>query len=271
MVLDFDRLNEISEQRRAAFTEAKPYPYTVIDDFLPVDLAEQVMEEFSQTADGWNHYHHYNEKKLALTDINLMGPATQKLFRALQSDALVEFMTRLTGVEGLISDPEMDGAGMHQIKRGGFLNVHSDFRSHTKNRYWSRQINLLIYFNKNWDESWGGNLELWDKDMTGCVESIAPVFNRCVIFRTIDNSFHGHPEPLTCPPDEKRKSIALYLFRKEDKACRLEPTNYQPRPQDSLKERILIGVDRGLVRVYSFAKRYAKLKDGIVDRILRHF
>ena len=47
---------------------------------------------------------------------------------------------------------------------GGFLNVHTDFLSHTRRHDWSRQINLLLYFNEGWQSSWNGNLELWDAD-----------------------------------------------------------------------------------------------------------
>jgi len=32
--------------------------------------------------------------------------------------------------------------------REGFLNLHVDFLSHTKNRHWSRQVNLLLYLNQ---------------------------------------------------------------------------------------------------------------------------
>ena len=33
-----------------------------------------------------------------------------------------------------------------------------------------------------------------------------------VIFSTNDFSNHGHPDPVTCPPNQSRKSIALYYF-----------------------------------------------------------
>ena len=32
------------------------------------------------------------------------------------------------------------------------------------------------------------------------------------LFSTTDFSYHGLPNPLTCPPDRSRKSIALYYF-----------------------------------------------------------
>ena len=61
-------------------------------------------------------------------------------------------------------DPKLDGGGLHQIFKGGYLNVHTDFSSHTNKPNWTRVLNILIYLNKNWKESYKGNLELWSKD-----------------------------------------------------------------------------------------------------------
>ena len=69
-----------------------------------------------------------------------------------------------------------------------------------------------MYLNRDWEESYGGHLELWNKEMTNCEKKILPSFNTMVIFSTTDFSNHGHPEPLNCPKQISRKSIALYYF-----------------------------------------------------------
>lgn len=270
-VLDYERLDAVAQELRPKFGSAKPFPHVVVDDLLPPDAAEAVHAEFAETQDGWNHYHHYNERKLALQDYEQMRPHTRALFEELNGERFVRFIERLTGIRELISDPDLDGAGMHLIRPGGYLNVHTDFLSHTKNRHWSRQINLLLYFNKDWKEEWNGNLELWDADMTHCVQSILPAFNRCVIFHTREKSFHGHPHKLACPPNEARKSIALYYFRDEGKTQDLTPTNYRALPGDPFYKKWLVAADRGLLRFYSFAKRYTKVSDETVNRFLRRF
>ena len=47
-----------------------------------------------------------------------------------------------------------------------------------------RRLNVLIYLNTEWDEAWGGHLELWEAERKTCVKRIAPIFNRAVIFDT---------------------------------------------------------------------------------------
>lgn len=269
--LDLVKLAEIARTRRDQFMNADPYPHIVIDDFLPIEIAEKAAAEFDNAVEGWNHYYHYNEKKLALTDVTKMGPTIQRIFEGLQSRPFIDLIEKLSGIDALIADPDLDGAGMHVSRRGGFLNVHTDFLTHTSNRSWSRQINVIIFFNKDWDEAWGGALELWDAEMTHALVKIPPIFNRCVIFNTRPKSFHGHPHPMTCPTDRERRSIAHYLFRDEGAPLELRPTNYRALPTDSGTKRVLIAVDRGMVRAYSTLKRYLKLKDGMADRILKRF
>lgn len=270
-MLDFEKLDRIVRDGAASFAAAEPYPHIVIDDFLPAETAEKVWSEFADTSDGWKHYYHYNEKKLALTDTAKMGPNTRLLFDALMSKPFVKFVGELTGIEDLISDPSLDGAGMHQIMPGGFLNVHTDFLSHTKNRHWSRQVNLLIYFNKDWRREWMGDLELWEADMSRCVESVAPVFNRCVMFHTRRRSYHGHPHKLSCPPGESRKSIALYYFRDEGSTRHLTPTDYRPLPEDPAMKKALVAADRNALKLYSLIKRYTGVTDNTLSRFLKRF
>src|SRR5205823_2914431 len=143
----------------------------------------------------------------------------------------VRALDRLVGIEGLLADPELDGGGLQQTLPGGFLNVHTDFLAHSKRRTWSRQVNLLLFLNKEWEESHRGWLEFWDPRVTRCVRQIEPIFNRCVVFRTSATSFHGVPAGVACPEGDSRKSIALYYFRDEGKTCPLRPTRYVPLPK----------------------------------------
>jgi hypothetical protein len=268
-ILDFDRLDRVAQEHREGFANAKPFPHVVLDDFLPAGVAEGLLQDFRDKQDGWKHYHHYNERKSAITDLDDMAPHTRRVFEALQSQRTIDFIARLTGIDGLVSDPELEGAGMHRVLPGGHLNIHTDFLTHTKRRSWSRHINLLLYLNKDWKEEWNGNLELWDGDLEHCVQSVAPAFNRCVIFNTLEKSYHGHPHKLCCPPGQNRKSLLLYYYRDEGHELKLSSTNYRPLPKDSWLRRWMIAGDRVLLRVYTLVKGHTKISDKLMDRILR--
>ncbi|MFM8411426.1 MAG: 2OG-Fe(II) oxygenase, partial [Alphaproteobacteria bacterium] len=108
-------------------------------------------------------------------------------------------------------DPWFDGGGLHETLPGGFLDVHADFNFHGA-WFLDRRLNVLVYLNHGWREEWGGCLELWDRDLSRCVKKVVPAFNRTVIFATDDTSFHGHPEPVRCPPGTTRKSVAMYYY-----------------------------------------------------------
>jgi hypothetical protein len=107
--------------------------------------------------------------------------------------------------------------------------------------------------------------------MEKMILEVPPLFNRCVIFHTAPESYHGHPTPLTCPNDMSRKSLALYYFRDEGTPQRLKPTHYRARPDEPFWKHGLVAVDRAALRAYSFLKRYAGLGDNTIQRILKRF
>ena len=269
--IDLPRLRALAARERDAFARADPFPHTVIDDFLDPGVAAAMAQEFEADRPGWVFLHHVNERKLILNETAHMGAACRAAVTALQSHAFVATLDMLTGTGGLVADPTLDGGGLAITHPGGFLNVHADFLAHSKVRTWSRQVNLILFLNDGWQESWGGWLELWDRDVSHCVRRILPVFNRCVIFRTSATSFHGVPGGVQSPPDVSRKSLALYYFRDEGAVCALSPTRYVPLPGDGPLRRAAIRADRFLLQAYAYLKRYTPIGDRLVSRILKHF
>jgi len=268
-VLDLASFTERMRASRESFAAATPFPHLSLDGFLPEATADALVAEFGDGSIAWRHLHHVNEWKQVFGDRSRMGPVASRVVDELQSPPFLRALEELTGVEGLTPDPDLDGAGLQQTGPGGHLNVHADALAHTKRRSWSRQLNLILFLNRDWDDAYCGWLELWDANVERCVQRIAPTFNRCVLFRTSAISFHGVPEGVACPPGRTRKSLALYYFRDEGRVLRLEPTRYRPRPADSVARRALIHADRGLVALYSLLKRYTPLDDARASRLLR--
>jgi hypothetical protein len=207
-------LSKIGEGLNAAYTENKPWPHIVIDDFIDPDCLEQVREEAAAVDRGRRYAKFLDRKtdhnKFAFTP-DVVGQETSRLVNFLNSGAFVSYLETMTGISGLLPDPSYFGGGLHKIQTGGFLEVHSDF-NHLKRYNLERRLNLLLYLNKNWAPSYNGDLELWDRPTMKRVASVAPIFNRCVVFSTTKESLHGHPTPLATPPDVDRMSIALYYY-----------------------------------------------------------
>lgn len=223
----------LGQERHADFRDAEPFPHILLDNFLPEEILRSIIASFdSLESEHWRRFDHTNSVKRGCPDEGVMPTPLRTLFRQLNSAPFLLFLQALSGIEGLVGDPHLVGGGLHEIERGGFLKIHADFNFHKK-LHLSRRLNVLIYLNEDWHEEYGGHLELWDREMQSCVRRILPVSNRCVVFATDDESYHGHPEPLTCPPDRVRKSIATYYYTSPASKDRLivpHATLYQRRP-----------------------------------------
>lgn len=207
-----DELKALGKELKNQYINAEPFPNIYFDNFFIPEMLKEVLEEFPDlTKKADIKFNDHNEIKLASKGEYRFGERTKEFMHYLNSQPFLEFLTELTGIENLIPDPSFDGGGCHQIQPGGLLKIHADFNKHPKTKL-DRRLNVLVYLNEDWDESYGGHFELWDKEMKGAVKKILPYFNRMAMFSTTSDSYHGHPNKLTCPPDRTRKSLALYYY-----------------------------------------------------------
>jgi hypothetical protein len=243
-LIDYDSLETDLEGKVERYQSSQPFPHIVLDDVLTGDVFKKAVAEFPDIRDeSWKGYLHVNETKYSNAQ-----PET-------------------CGIEGLIPDWSMDGGGLHQTLRGGHLNIHADFTTHHVHANWARRVNILLYLNEEWRDEWGGKLELWDKDMTACQARVTPAGNRMLIFTTSHDSFHGHPDGLTCPEDIARRSMALYYFTVEDKPIR-RSTNYQARPEEGWLKKAAITADRTALDLYDRAKRRLGISDESIQGLM---
>jgi Rps23 Pro-64 3,4-dihydroxylase Tpa1-like proline 4-hydroxylase len=202
----------LAGEHRERYAQARPFPHAVIDGVFAEDVLDAILNEFpSADREEWLQFESDNERKLASNQDASMGETTRQLLAELNSAAFIDFLEELTGISGLVPDPHLEGGGLHQIERGGHLNIHIDFNRHPRTRL-DRRLNVLVYLNRDWDPAWGGALELWSSDMRRREARVDPLFNRMVVFSTTEFSYHGHPEPLACPEDRNRRSLALYYY-----------------------------------------------------------
>ena len=234
--LDAAEARRAGEALSATYCFAEPFPHIAVDNFLPEAVARSALDHFPREALRsdmvFDHGYAGLHKRQILPDD--CDAEARQLFHFFNSRPMLEFLEGLTTIQGLISDPYYIGGGFHETGRGGKLGIHADFRINEQ-LHLHRRINVIVYLNENWKPEYGGELELWDRDMKAKRLSVAPLFNRCVIFNTDADSYHGHPDPLQTPEGVLRRSIALYYYTASKEIYKEVPsisTIYHARPGD---------------------------------------
>ncbi|ANW95585.1 hypothetical protein AXE80_04530 [Wenyingzhuangia fucanilytica] len=240
---EYADLEQTVDRFREEYKNAWPYPSISFKNFFNPEFLDKVLSDFPDLSEGSHlKMKHENSDKLASSGVERFGPYVTEFVNFLNSEPFLIFLKKLASIErDLINDPYFYGGGLHQIKKGGYLRIHADFNVHDS-LLLDRRLNLLVYLNKEWKEEYGGHFELWDDKMEKCQKKILPEFNTLALFSTTSTSYHGHPDPLNCPEDMSRKSLALYYYtngRPEEEVLEgLEKhsTLYQKREIDKKNE-----------------------------------
>jgi len=213
------RVRDNASDLAARFAQAQPFRHVVIDDFLARDFADALLQEFPAFEKGNNLGDDGKPgNKSTFERIQNLGAAYRSLDQLIQGEDFLRLVGHITGIEDLLYDPFYLGGGTHENRQGQSLHPHVDFNYHPSEG-WHRRLNLIVYLNRDWDEAWGGNLELYRDPYAdpGPAHRVAPQFNRCVIFETTENSWHAF-DRIQLPESEAartRKSIALYFYSRE--------------------------------------------------------
>jgi Rps23 Pro-64 3,4-dihydroxylase Tpa1-like proline 4-hydroxylase len=237
-LLPLQKMEEKVEAWAIEYQANRPYPHIGIDNFFDETVIQDLTLDYPAPSHAsWQRASfdpQHEEAKLSLDRLEEFPSSIRNFVETLNSPIFLRFLERLVGIDGLIPDPYLTGGGLHMTPRGGRLGIHADFNFHKKLRL-DRRLNLLLYLNHNWSPEWGGEFELWDKDVKTKVKSYLPIANRLVVFSTTDISFHGHPDPINCPKGQYRRSIALYYYsngRPTEEQSETHSTVFKARPDD---------------------------------------
>lgn len=225
------------DELRQSWQHAEPFRHLVIDGFFEPSICRRLLDNFPQFEDR----HALNEfgdvgGKAVVEDLGGVSPDYARLNEYLRSESFLAEISRLTGIDDLLPDPEHYGGGTHENRHGQELDPHVDY-NYIHGGKLHRRLNLIVYLNEEWSDEWGGSLELhsdpWEPD-TDRIRLVTPLFNRAVIFETNEHSWHGFRK-IALPADKQhlsRKSIAIYLYtrtRPEDEVAPPHGTFYVQR------------------------------------------
>ena len=174
---NFKELENFAKSKNKEYINSSPFPHIVIDNFFNENMLNDILSEFPKNLDniGYQYKTKVEQKKFTLNDSKLLRENTNNFINFLNSQIFLDFLQTLTGIdERLQSDPYLQGGGLHELRNDGYLNIHADFNLHPTLKL-DRRLNILIYLNKNWEDEFGGNLQLWNEDMTKCEKKIIPI------------------------------------------------------------------------------------------------
>jgi hypothetical protein len=270
------RLHSEKEALGSTFREAKPFPHVVISDFFARDVAQRLLDDFPSFEDRYATGETGEVgRKAARRNVRDISDAYREVDDFIQTSEFLNFMSEMTGIPDLMYDAEYHGGGTHENVNGASLYTHVDFNYHPKG--WHRRLNLIVYLTPEWQEEWGGNLELhsnpWDP-WTDEVETVPAEFNHAIVFETSEHSWHGFPE-IRLPEDRRhltRKSFAIYLYthdRPAEQTAAQHSTIYVPfgMPDDIGPGTVLTEEQNKLLH-----KRVGEFRDMLklqYDRLLR--
>jgi len=230
------RIEELALQ----FSAAQPFRHVVIDPFLDPQFCQELIAQFPpfEAGDARNERGEQAGKSVIAAVARLGRPYNR--FDSLMRDSeFLSLIGRITGVPNLLYDEDYVGGGTHENRDGQELDSHVDFNFHPLG--WHRRLNLIVFLNREWEEAWGGCLELLrepsadsgDARKDAC-KIIVPLANRAVVFETTESSWHGF-RVIRTPPGRgiTRKSLAVYFYSHDRPAAEIVPphgTYYYQRP-----------------------------------------
>ena len=207
-----ERLQTEGQSLQQSYSTAAPFPHVVIDNLFEPELLDRLVAEFpTQKNRDWLVWDTNNELKATSRGIEGLSAFTQMFCLWLNSSDVIKAIEPIVGIDNMVGDPLFHGAGLHEMYRDGWLEMHADYTKHFTLPL-MRRINILIYLNRDWDASWGGDLVLQDPKNPDSRVSYSCDFNRTIIFPTTAKTFHGVPKHLSCPIDRSRKLLSIYYW-----------------------------------------------------------
>ncbi len=211
IIFDYDHLYDLADLNKEKFQKAKPFQHIMFDNFLEEKTYNLIRDNHQKGRLSSGKIQARCVSKYVTE--NKIDIYKRRIFYAFGHPDFIKFLNILTSIDGLELDPGFLEGGYTTVDTGGHLQVHKDF-THSRHTKMQRRLNFFVYLNDTWKEEWGSSLSLWDIKTGNKVSSYLPIGNRCVIFQASNISYHGHPEPLSCPKNVSRKSFGLYYYTK---------------------------------------------------------
>lgn len=224
-IFDDEWYRQLAWRSRGEYLAKQPFPHAMFDGFLSSRTAETLALNYPDNRNvGWTIHSNEHADRKFLGDVTAMGPPMRSFAAAISSRSFLLFLEALTGIKHLIPDPYFIGGGAMTAGPGDKLDMHVDFNWHY-GLHLHRRCNALFYLTPDWKPEWGGQLALGEQ----AEAQYFPDFNRCIIFSTTENSWHGQPNPIASPEGVLRRVFSAFYYTSATPAEAADPhlTKYQ--------------------------------------------
>jgi Rps23 Pro-64 3,4-dihydroxylase Tpa1-like proline 4-hydroxylase len=201
------RLAPARDQVSKQWNDGNAIRSVVVDDLLPGWVARKIFEAFP-SVERMTAKSTMRERKHVAAQMDLYDPLMEEVVFAFQDPSVLALVARITGLEAMEADENLYAGGISAMIRGSYLRPHLD-NSHDADRKRYRVLNLLYYVSPDWEESYGGSLQLWDDGPRGPARTICSRFNRLVLMATDPRSWHSVNEIVG---NDVRRCVSNYYF-----------------------------------------------------------
>ncbi len=207
-----------------------------LDNLLPKELAASIFKEFP-SVEKTVLRKSLKEYKYVAYQMDKYSPILEEVLYAFQDKKVVQLIEEICGLTAIFPDEFLYAGGLSMMPKDKFLNPHLD-NSHDKDRKHWRVLNILYYVTPNWEDSFGGNLELWPKGLENSPVTITSKFNRLVVMTTHQKSWHSVNKVLV---DKARCCVSNYYFSEKPvlDTDTFHVTSFRGRPSQKLRDVIL--------------------------------
>ncbi|MBI3607913.1 MAG: 2OG-Fe(II) oxygenase [Nitrospirae bacterium] len=230
-----EKIRANSRALSAMWSSSTPTRHFILDGLLPEAEVLALAEKFPDPNELMLRSTIREHKRVGV-EIKRYDPCVGEYLFAFQHPEVVTAIADVTQLKELEPDPTLYASGISIMGRDDFLNPHLD-NSHDGMGARYRVLNLLYYVSPNWVLGNGGNLELWNPDVS-VAQTVISQFNRLVVMETTPTSWHSVSKVISNQP---RFCCSNYYF------SRLPPvgkdyshvTTFAGRPEEFFRGLIL--------------------------------
>lgn len=152
-MLRYDRLDASLEQFKNQFSTAGPFPHLVVDEMFDIELIAEAAQHFPNPSDMPER----PDRKgvLELTDRQKIHPLLRTVSDDLLSARFVSWLSAVTGIDNLITDPDGRWGLLRQSGDGVEGKIHLAPERNPDNG-WYRRLTLIFHFTPELSEDNGG-------------------------------------------------------------------------------------------------------------------